>query len=59
MDFGQHELADLMPPDFFLLGFLKERVFSNNPRSLQDIKLDTEETVAGIDQNILENLQET
>jgi len=42
-----------MPPDFFLWEFLKERVYSNNPRILEDRKDDSEEFVFGADQQIL------
>jgi hypothetical protein len=31
------QFPDLMPSDFFLEGLLQERVFSSNPRSLQDL----------------------
>jgi hypothetical protein len=33
---GPPQLPDLMPPDFFLEGLIQGRVFSSNPRSLQD-----------------------
>jgi hypothetical protein len=44
---------DLTPPDFFLLGFLKERVYSNNPGSLEELKHNIEQTVANIDSETL------
>jgi len=31
------QFPDLMPPDLFFEGLLQERVFSSNPRSLQDL----------------------
>jgi hypothetical protein len=36
-------------PRRFLFGFLKERVYSNNPRSLEEQKHNIEETVANTD----------
>jgi hypothetical protein len=33
----------------FLWGFLKKRVYSNNPRSLEELKHNIEQTVASID----------
>jgi hypothetical protein len=44
---------DLTPPDFFLWGFLKERVYSNNPRSLEELKLNFEQIVADMDTETL------
>jgi hypothetical protein len=37
---------DLILPSYFLWGFLKERVYSNNPRSLEELKHNIEQTVA-------------
>jgi hypothetical protein len=34
---GPPQFPDLMPPDFFLDELIQERVFSSNPRSLQDL----------------------
>jgi hypothetical protein len=44
---------DFTPPDFFMWGFLKERVYSNKPRSLEELKHNTEQTVVNIDPEIL------
>jgi hypothetical protein len=41
---------DLNPPYFFLWGFLKEIIDSNNPRSLEDLKHNTEQAVSGAGQ---------
>jgi hypothetical protein len=38
---------DLTPPDFFLSWFLKERVHSNNPRSLEKLKRGIEQECGG------------
>merc|ERR1719295_1260153 len=29
---------DLSPPDYFLWGYLKDRVYKNNPRTIKDLK---------------------
>jgi hypothetical protein len=39
--------------DFFLWGFLKERVYSNNPRYLQELKHNTEHNAANTDPDTL------
>jgi hypothetical protein len=38
------------------VGFLEERVYSHNSRSVEDLKRNTEEAVAGIDQRCLQNV---
>jgi hypothetical protein len=48
MDFGPQS------PDFFLWDFLKQRVYSNNPRILEDIKHNTEQAAADTDQQTLQ-----
>jgi hypothetical protein len=40
---------NLTPPDFFLWGFLKERVYLYNPRSFDELKHNIAQTVASID----------
>ena len=40
-------------------GFLKQRVYSNNPRSLENPKHDNKQAVDGTDNTLFENLQET
>jgi hypothetical protein len=47
---------DLRPPDFFLLGFLKERLYIHNPSSIDDLEHDTEQAVAGTEQQTLQKL---
>jgi hypothetical protein len=44
---------DLTPPDFFMWGFLKDRIYSNNPWSLEKLKHNIEQTVANIGQETL------
>jgi hypothetical protein len=41
------------PPAFFLRGFLKERVYSNNPQSLEELKHNTQQTGANTDPETL------
>jgi hypothetical protein len=42
--------SDQSPPHFFLSGFLKEILYSNNPRSLEELKHNAEQTVANMTQ---------
>jgi hypothetical protein len=42
-----------MPHYFFLWGFIKERVYSSNPRSVEDIKHNVEQAVADSDEENL------
>jgi hypothetical protein len=44
---------DLTPPDFFLWGHLKDRVFSNNPCTIQDLKENIVAEVGRISPDIL------
>ena len=39
---------DLNPPDFYLWGFLKDRVFANNPQTIADLKTAISATVQAI-----------
>jgi hypothetical protein len=41
---------ELTPPDFFLRVFLNQRVYSNNPKSLDFLKHNTERAVTDTDQ---------
>lgn len=53
-------LVTMFPrPHFLMWGFLKQRVYSNNPRSLEDPKHDNKQAVDGTDNTLFENLQET
>jgi hypothetical protein len=47
---------DLIPIDFFVLVFLKERVYSNNSRSLGELKHNVEQSVANTDPETLGNV---
>lgn len=43
----------LTPHYFFLWGFIKERVYSSNPRSVEEIKHNIEQAVADSDEENL------
>jgi hypothetical protein len=45
-----------MQPDFFLWRFLKERLYSRNPRNLEDLKHNTEQALTGTYQLILQKV---
>jgi hypothetical protein len=49
----QPQSPDLIPPDSFLRGFLKETVYSNKLRSLEDLKHNTKQAVALTNQQTL------
>ena len=36
---------DLTPPDFFLWGFVKDKVYSRNPQTLQQLRIFVEEAI--------------
>jgi hypothetical protein len=46
-------------PDFFLWGFLNERVYSNNPRSSEELKHNTEQLLPTLTQKIFTKSRET
>jgi hypothetical protein len=50
--------SDFMTPDSILWEFLKERVYSNNPKILEDRKDNTEEYFIGADQQLFDMWQE-
>jgi hypothetical protein len=47
---------DLTPPDFFLWGCLKDRVYRNNPRNLEELKHNTEANVNSVNEQTLRNV---
>jgi hypothetical protein len=51
--FGHRDLHTSALPDFSLWGFLKETVYSNSSRSLEELKHNIEQTVANTDQEAL------
>lgn len=50
---------DLTPPDFLLWRFLKERIYSNNPRNMVDLKHNIKQVVARNDQQTLWKVAKT
>ena len=49
---------DLTSPDFFLWGYLKERVFINTPRTLEELKNNIKQEIRNIQPPILEAVME-
>jgi len=49
---------DLNPCDFFLWGYLKARVYSPLPKTLDDLKRNIEREIKKINENLLENVFE-
>ena len=47
---------DLNPCDFFLWGYLKDKVYAANPRTLEDLKTAITREIAAIDQDTLKNV---
>jgi hypothetical protein len=47
----------LTQADFLLWGFLKESVYSHNPKNLEDIKHKTEQTVTDTNRKLFQKLQ--
>ena len=43
----------LTPPDFFLWGFLKGRVYKEHPTSIDELKANITATICSIDQETL------
>ena len=69
--FGQHVISkngelqwpprspDLTAPDFFLWGYLKEKVFASNPKKLAELKDKITEEIRRIDATTLERVMES
>ena len=43
---------DLSPPDFFLWGYLKGKIYANNPTTLLQLKKNITEVIRGIQKQI-------
>ena len=43
---------DLSPPDFFLRGYLKGKIYANNPTTLLQLKKNITEVIRGIQKQI-------
>ena len=50
--------CDLTPLDFFLWGYLKEKVYANNPETIDDLKLNIIDAIQGIEVNLCKNVTE-
>lgn len=49
---------DLSAPDFFLWGYLKERVYRNKPRSIEELKENIRNEIAALGPEILEKVMD-
>ncbi|CAK1550166.1 unnamed protein product [Leptosia nina] len=47
---------DLTPMDFFLWGYLKERVYANNPRTVVDLKENIRREISAIEHSLLQRV---
>ena len=47
---------DLSPCDYFLWGFLKSRVYHNNPRTIDTLKNNIRQEISNIPQRVLRNV---
>lgn len=45
---------DLTPMDFFLWGYLKERVYTNNPQNIADLKENIRREIGAIEPSLLQ-----
>ena len=50
---------DLTSPDFFLWGYLKERVYRNKPRTINDLKRNIEDQIRDISPEMLSNVMQS
>ena len=49
---------DLSPPDFFLWGYLKDRVFKDRPKTIPELKEKIIEEIKGIKRSVLKSVME-
>jgi hypothetical protein len=47
---------DLTPPDYFILGYMKQVVYSNRPQTIEDLKQNTEVAISNIFQETLKKV---
>jgi hypothetical protein len=47
---------DITPPDYFLLGYLKQVVYWNHPQTTEDLKQNTEVAISNISQETLKKV---
>jgi len=50
---------DLTPPDFFLWGYLKSKVFTNKPQTLLQLKENIRREITAIDVHILQRVMDS
>ena len=50
--------TDLSPPDFFLWGYLTDRVFKDRPKTIPELKENIIEEIKGIRQSVLKSVME-
>ena len=50
---------DLSPPDFFLWGYLKDRVYKNRPRSIADLKNEIRREIGAITPQMRRNVMQS
>ena len=50
---------DLTSPDFFLWGYLKEKVFVNKPQTINDLKRNIEDQIRAISLKMLSNVMQS
>ncbi|KAJ4432285.1 hypothetical protein ANN_20903 [Periplaneta americana] len=53
---GSLEPADLITPDFFLWGYLKDRVYATRPQTLDDLKHNITQEIQAIDNRVLQRV---
>ena len=49
---------DLSPPDFFLWGYLKDRIYVNNPKTLPQLKKNITDVIKGIQKPVLKSVMQ-
>lgn len=47
---------DLNPCDFFLWGYLKDKVYCNNPKTIDDLKENIKKEIFGVDQDMMKRV---
>lgn len=49
---------DLSPPDFFLWGYMKDRIYQNSPKTIPQLKKNIRDVVKGIERPILKSVMQ-
>lgn len=49
---------DLSPPDFFLWGYIKDKIYKNRPETLEDLKTNITDVIRGIKRPILRSVMQ-